>query len=142
MQAAEAPTGRTGPTALAVVASISDFVDHHRRLEPSMRAMLGRESVKPGNNAPSLRLGRNAAPTPEMLRVKAGREFDVTYTLPQIRSHQTTPDPFDTSRIPSARGPEMKAIPRDTGRPLVAHRVVRIVRIRHQPMGAAHAPGQ
>jgi putative membrane protein len=130
----------------ALAPALKDYarlmIDHHTRLEQSMRAMLGRKGVKPEDNALSLQLKRNAPPTLEMLRAKAGREFDVAYTLQQIQSHQTTLQTLDTSLIPSARDPEMKAMLRDTVRPLVADHLVRILAIHSQVMGAAPAAGQ
>jgi putative membrane protein len=118
------------------------MIDHHTRLEQSLLAMLGRKGVKPEDNALSLQLKRNGPPTLETLRAKAGREFDVAYTLQQIQSHQTTLQTLDTSLIPSARDPEMKAMLRDTVRPLVADHLARILAIHNQLMGAAPAAGQ
>jgi putative membrane protein len=130
----------------ALTPALKDYarlmIDHHTRLEQSLRAMLGRKGVRPEDNALSLQLKRNGPPTLETLRAKAGRDFDVAYTLQQIQSHQTTLQTLDTSLIPSARDPEMKAMLRDTVRPLVADHLVRILAIHNQVMGAAPAAGQ
>jgi putative membrane protein len=116
------------------------MIDHHTRLEQGARALLDRKGVRPEDNALSLQLKRNLPPTLDMLRARSGRDFDAAYALQQIQSHDLTLKTLDTSLIPAARDPELKALLRDTVRPLVVDHLNRIMAIHHQMLGLPPAP--
>ena len=111
------------------------MIDMHTRLEASARAMAARKGLAPVDNALSLQLKRNGPPTLEMLRLKSGADFDASYVLQQIQSHDLTLKTLDTSLIPAARDPELKTMLRDVVRPQVVDHYNRVMAIHHAMMG-------
>lgn len=136
--------GEIDPSQLALTMgqsqAVKDFaremVSAHTQLERQMREMLSAKKVAVEDNALSLQLKRNGPPTLDMLRSKMGAEFDKAYVLQQIESHDMTLMTLDTSLIPSAKDPEMKAMLRDTVRPAVVQHLQRIKQI-HDSMAMA-----
>ena len=116
----------------AVQAYARDMVAEHTMFEQQLRAMLTKKNMVEEDNALSLQLKRNAQPTLDSLRSKQGTEFDKAYVLQQIESHDITLKTLDTSLIPLATDPDMKAMLQNQVRPAVVRHLARIKQIHDQ----------
>jgi putative membrane protein len=96
------------------------MIAEHEVLERQMREMLAAKGVMPVDNAFSLQLQRNLQPTLDMLRSRQGAQFDMDFMNHMVSSHMLTLHTLDTSLIPEADDPQMKAMLRDVVRPKVA----------------------
>lgn len=108
------------------------MVDEHTALESQMRAMLAAKNVTPVDNGFSLQLYRNLPPTLEMLRARTGLAFDESFMAHMVTSHMTTLHTLDTSLIPEANDPEMKAMLQNVVRPKVAAHLEQAKALHHQ----------
>ena len=116
----------------AVQAYARDMVMEHTMFEQQLRAMLNKKKMIEEDNALSLQLKRNAQPTLDSLRAKQGMEFDKAYVLQQIESHDVTLNTLDTSLIPLATDPDMKAMLQNQVRPAVVRHLAQIKQIHDQ----------
>ena len=112
------------------------MITEHTTLEMQLREMLNKKHIAEQDNALSLQLKRNAQPTLDSLRSKQGMEFDKAYVQQQIESHDVTLNTLDTSLIPLATDPDMKAMLQNTVRPAVVRHLAEIKRINDQMMMA------
>ena len=87
------------------------------------------------DNAHSIAMKNTLQATLTELRGMTGRDFDVAYVLHQIHAHDMTLKTLDTTLIPQADDPQMKAFLQNEVRPAVAAHRQEIMNIPHQMMG-------
>ena len=98
------------------------MVRDHGMLEQQAQAMLAQKGMAPVDNALSVQKKRNLQEMLTMLRGLQGDRFDREYVLHQVASHMMTLHTLDTSLIPQADDPQLRAMLRDQVRPaVVAH---------------------
>jgi putative membrane protein len=96
------------------------MIADHQRLEQQMQQMLKAKGVTPEHNGYSYQLEQNLQPMMRELQAASGAEFDKLYMTHQVGSHMSTLHALDTSLIPNARDPQMKAMLQQQARPAVA----------------------
>ncbi len=96
------------------------MIDEHTKLEATMQAMLRQKGVTPEHNGYSYQVQQNLAPMLRQLNALSGRDFDRLYMDHQVGSHLMTLSGLDTSLIPQAKDPQMKAMLQQQVRPAVA----------------------
>lgn len=96
------------------------MITDHQRLEQQMQQMLKAKGVTPEHNGYSYQLEQNLQPMMRELQAASGAEFDKLYMMHQVGSHMSTLHALDTSLIPNARDPQMKAMLQQQARPAVA----------------------
>jgi len=112
------------------------MIPDHTRLEQQMRQMLRQKGVTPEHNAYSYQMQQNLQPMMRELGAASGAAFDKLYMNHQISSHMSTLHALDTSLIPQARDPQMKAMLQQQVRPAVAMHFAEAQRLRD---AVAHA---
>ncbi len=106
------------------------MIDEHVRLEQAMQAMLKQKGVAPEHNGYSYQVHQNLGPMLRELSAASGRDFDRLYMSHQVGSHMQTLHALDTSLIPQAKDPQMKAMLQQQVRPAVADHYARAVALR------------
>jgi putative membrane protein len=96
------------------------MIDEHTKLEAAMQTMLKQKGVAPEHNGYSYQVQQNLVPTMRQLNAVSGRDFDRLYMDHQVGSHLMTLNGLDTSLIPQAKDPQMKAMLQQQVRPAVA----------------------
>ena len=106
------------------------MIDEHVRLEQAMQAMLKQKGVTPEHNGYSYQVHQNLGPMLRELNAASGRDFDRLYMSHQVGSHMATLHALDTSLIPQAKDPQMKAMLQQQVRPAVADHYARALALR------------
>ncbi len=96
------------------------MIDEHTKLEAAMQAMLKQKGVTPEHNGYSYQVQQNLTALTRQLNAVSGRDFDRLYMDHQVGSHLMTLNGLDTSLIPQAKDPQMKAMLQQQVRPAVA----------------------
>ena len=116
------------------------MIDEHTRFETQMQAMLQQKGMVPAHNAFSYQMQQNLQPMMQELQAASGHEFDVLYVDHLIASHMNTLHALDTSLIPFARDPEMKAMLQQQARPAVAQHYQEVLQLQAR-LGQASGTG-
>ena len=106
------------------------MIDEHVRLEQAMQAMLKQKGVAPEHNGYSYQMQQNLQPMMKELSAASGAAFDKLYMEHQVASHMSTLHALDTSLIPQAKDPQMKAMLQQQVRPAVADHYARALALR------------
>ena len=108
------------------------MIDEHMRLEAGMQAMLSQKGVAPEHNGHSYQKQQNLGPMLRELNAASGRDFDRLYMSHQVASHMSTLHALDTTLIPQATDPQMKAMLQQQVRPAVAQHYQQALQLRDQ----------
>lgn len=108
------------------------MIDDHTKLESAMQAMLKQKNVTPEHNGFSYQQQQNLGPMLQELNAASGRDFDRLYMSHQVASHMATLHALDTTLIPQATDPEMKAMLQQQVRPAVAQHYQQALQLRDQ----------
>jgi putative membrane protein len=108
------------------------MIDEHMRLEVAMQAMLKQKGVAAEHNGYSYQVHQNLGPMLAQLNAASGREFDRLYMDHQVGSHMMTLNALDTTLIPQAKDPQMKAMLQRQVRPAVADHLKQAQLLRDQ----------
>ena len=118
------------------------MIDDHMRLEQAMQAMLRQKGVTPEHNGYSYQMQQNLGPMLRELNAASGRDFDRLYMSHQVSSHMSTLHALDTTLIPQATDPEMKAMLQQQARPAVAMHYQQALQLRDEvARGGARSGG-
>jgi putative membrane protein len=108
------------------------MIDEHTKLESGMQAMLKQKGLAPEHNGHSYQKQQNLGPMMRELQAASGRDFDRLYMSHQVASHMSTLHALDTTLIPQATDPAMKAMLQQQARPAVAQHYQEALRLRDQ----------
>jgi putative membrane protein len=117
------------------------MIAEHQQLEQQMQQMLKAKGVAPEHNAYSYQQQQNLQPTMRELQSASGAAFDKLYMQHQVASHMSTLHALDTSLIPNAKDPQMRAMLQQKARPAVAGHYTESRRILDSLGGSAGAAG-
>jgi len=106
------------------------MIDEHMRLEQAMQSMLQQKGVTPEHNGHSYQMHQNLGPMLRELNAAQGRDFDRLYMSHQVASHMSTLHALDTTLIPQATDPQMKAMLQQQVRPAVAQHYEQALQLR------------
>lgn len=103
--------------------------------------MLKQKGVTPEHNAYSYQMQQNLGPMMRELGAASGQDFDRLYMSHQVASHMSTLHALDTSLIPNAKDPQMKAMLQQQARPAVAQHYAQALALRDAVARAGGAAG-
>lgn len=95
------------------------MVDDHSRMEQEMQALLQSKGIAPQDNPQSTQMKQAAQSAIQAMQAMSGRQLDSAYVAHQVQAHQATLQALETTLIPNARDPQMKAM-LEKARPAVA----------------------
>jgi putative membrane protein len=95
------------------------MVDDHTRMEQEMTQLLQSKGMTPQDNPQSTQIKQTAQAAVQQMQAMTGRQLDSAYVAHQVQSHQATLQALETTLIPNARDPQVKAL-LEKARPAVA----------------------
>ena len=95
------------------------MVDDHTRMEQEMTQLLQSKGIAPQDNPQSTQMKQTAQSAVQQMQAMSGRQLDSMYVAHQVQSHQTTLQALETTLIPNAQDPQVKAL-LEKARPAVA----------------------
>jgi putative membrane protein len=95
------------------------MVDDHTRMEQDMTQLLRSKGMTPEENAQSTQIKQTAQAAVQAMQAMTGRQLDSAYVAHQVQSHQTTLQALESTLIPNAKDPQVKAL-LEKARPAVA----------------------
>lgn len=96
------------------------MVEMHTAATGRMTALAQRLHVTPAENAESRRLAADGAATQQRLAALSGAAYDRAYVDAQVAAHSQVLALLDSTLIPAARAPELRAALQNDVRPMVA----------------------
>lgn len=104
-------------------AGIKEFaqrmVDAHTKMEQEMTQLLQTKAITPQDNPQSTQMKQAAQSALQGMQAMSGRALDSMYIAHQVQAHQMTLQALETTLIPNAQDPQLRAM-LEAARPAVA----------------------